>query len=276
MKRKTLEKLLLTGKRAIITGGAGFLGIKHAEAILDADGHVVLIDINQKNLEREIKNLERNHKGKVFGFTGDITREDDVKRLVAKIEKEVGPIHILINNAANNPHVTDDTAHLTRFEHFPIETWEKDFAVGVTGAFLMSKHLGQRMVKRGGGVILNIASDLGIIAPNQNLYKKKGVPAHKQPVKPVSYSVTKHALIGLTKYLSTHWPDKNVRVNAVAFGGVYNNQPDEFVKRVSELIPLGRMADADEYKSAIVFLISDASSYMTGTTMVIDGGRTAW
>lgn len=276
MKKHSINNLSLKGKRVLITGGAGFLGIKHAEAILEAKGTVILTDINVKKLREEVKKLSKNYPKRVFGIMLDITNETAVKKAVLKVTKEIGPIDILINNAANNPHVSDETAHLTRFEHFPLEVWDKDFAVGVTGAFLMSKHIGGHMLKNGGGTILNIASDLGIIAPNQNLYKKEGVEEHKQPVKPVSYSVTKHALIGLTKYLATHWPDKNIRVNAVAFGGVYNNQPAEFVRRVSELIPMGRMAHPDEYKSAIVFLCSDASSYMTGATLIIDGGRTAW
>lgn len=126
------------------------------------------------------------------------------------------------------------------------------------------------------GVILNISSDLGVIAPNQNLYRIDGETEENQPKKPVTYSVVKWGLIGLTKYLSTYWADKNVRSNAVAFGGVYNNQSEEFLKRVTELIPMGRMASKDEYMSSVIYLISEASSYMTGALVNIDGGRTAW
>ena len=140
----------------------------------------------------------------------------------------------------------------------------------------MSREIGKRMAENGGGVILNIASDLGIIAPNQRIYRKEGVAENEQPVKPVTYSVEKHGLIGLTKYLATYWAKNGVRVNAIAPGGVYNNHNDAFVQKLTNLIPLGRMADKDEYKAAILFLISDASSYMTGTTLIIDGGRTAW
>ena len=132
------------------------------------------------------------------------------------------------------------------------------------------------MSRNGKGVILNISSDLGIIAPDQRLYKKSGLPDDKQPVKPVTYSVIKHGLIGLTKYLATYWVDKGVRVNSISLGGVSNNQNSKFVERLTNLIPLGRMAHENEYKAAIIFLVSDASSYMTGSNLVIDGGRSCW
>jgi len=132
------------------------------------------------------------------------------------------------------------------------------------------------MVEKNNGVILNISSDLSIISPDQRLYKKEELKESKQPVKPVTYSVVKHGLTGLTRYLSTYWADKNIRVNSISPGGVYTDQPDEFVKKITKLIPLGRMANLDEYKAAIIFLCSDASSYMTGSNLVIDGGRSIW
>jgi len=132
------------------------------------------------------------------------------------------------------------------------------------------------MARRGKGVILNVASDLAVIAPDQRIYKKVGTPDAEQPVKPVTYSVVKTALIGLTRYLATYWADSGVRVNSISPGGVFNNQPEEFVKQVSERIPLGRMAQPDEYRGAVLFLCSDASSYMTGANLVVDGGRSCW
>ena len=148
--------------------------------------------------------------------------------------------------------------------------------MGLTGAFLCSQVIGSEMARRKKGVILNVASDLAVIAPDQRLYRQDGLREDQQPVKPVTYSVVKTALVGLTRYLATYWADSGVRVNAISPGGVYNGQSDEFVTRLSALIPLSRMARVDEYKGAIVFLCSDASSYMTGFNLVIDGGRSSW
>jgi NAD(P)-dependent dehydrogenase (short-subunit alcohol dehydrogenase family) len=163
-----------------------------------------------------------------------------------------------------------------RLEHFPLALWNRDLAVGLTGAFLCSQAVGRHMAAHGGGVILNIASDLSLISPDQRLYRRHLLAEAAQPVKPVTYSVAKHGLIGLTRYLATYWADAGIRVNAISPGGVYRGQPDEFVERLTSLIPLGRMAAEDEYKAAIVFLLSDASSYMTGANLVMDGGRTCW
>jgi len=193
------------------------------------------------------------------------------------IIKTHGKIDILINNAAIDPKVkTDDSHETSRLEKFSLEQWNLELSVGLTGAYLCSKIFGSEMAQNGGGVIVNISSDLGLISPDQRLYRKDGLKENQQPVKPITYSVIKHGIIGLTKYLATYWADKGVRVNAISPGGVYTDQPDEFVNKISELIPLGRMAYEDEYKAAIVFLCSDASSYMTGSNLVIDGGRTCW
>jgi NAD(P)-dependent dehydrogenase (short-subunit alcohol dehydrogenase family) len=190
---------------------------------------------------------------------------------------ETGRVDILINNAANNPKAEAPLGETwSRLERFSLEQWQADVAVGLTGAFLCSQAFGTEMARRGKGVILNIASDLAIIAPDQRIYRRPGVSEDQQPVKPVSYSVVKTGLIGLTRYLATYWADQGVRVNAISLGGVYNDQPDEFVQKLTELVPLRRMAGVDEYQGAIVFLCSDASSYMTGSNLVIDGGRTIW
>jgi NAD(P)-dependent dehydrogenase (short-subunit alcohol dehydrogenase family) len=154
--------------------------------------------------------------------------------------------------------------------------WERDIAVGLTGAFLCCKVFGSEMAKNLHGVILNIASDLSVISPDQRLYRRAGFPDEQQPVKPVTYSVVKTGLIGLTRYLATYWADQGVRVNALSPGGVFTGQPAEFVQRLSERIPLGRMAAEDEYEGAVIFLCSDASSYLTGANLVIDGGRSCW
>jgi NAD(P)-dependent dehydrogenase (short-subunit alcohol dehydrogenase family) len=166
--------------------------------------------------------------------------------------------------------------NFSRLENFPLAQWDRDIAVGLTGAFLCSKVIGGHFAANGRGVILNVASDLAIIAPDQRIYRQPGLPEHLQPAKPVTYSVVKSALVGLTRYLATYWADSGVRVNALSPGGVYNGQPDDFVQRLTNLIPLGRMASVDEYRGAVMFLCSDASSYMTGANLVVDGGRSCW
>ncbi|OHA42068.1 MAG: oxidoreductase [Candidatus Taylorbacteria bacterium RIFCSPLOWO2_02_FULL_46_40] len=278
MKNDTLTRFSLGGTVALITGGAGFLGKRHAEALLDGGGKVVLIDISKQTLDSCVKELTKQYgEDKVFGYICDITKEKEVEKTVGNIEEEVGPIGILINNAANNPKVEKTgSKNFFRLENFPASIWESDLAVGLTGAFLMAKYAGAVMAKRKKGSIVNISSELGIVAPDQRLYKMPGKTDEEQPVKPVTYSVIKHGLIGLSKYLATYYADKGIRSNALALGGVYNNHPDEFVKKLANLTPLGRMAKPDEYKAAILYLSSDASSFMTGSTISIDGGRTCW
>jgi NAD(P)-dependent dehydrogenase (short-subunit alcohol dehydrogenase family) len=272
----------LSGRVAVITGGAGLLGRKHAEAIAELGGIPVIVDIDQARCDRAaqaIAALGGDGGGSCRGYQADITSDAQVRSLEERLMNEFGRIDILINNAANNPAVGAaglEGVHGSRLEAFDLAHWNQDIAVGLTGAFLCARTFGARMAEQGGGVILNIASDLALISPDQRLYRKPGLEEHAQPVKPVTYSVVKSGLIGLTRYLATYWAGQGVRCNALSPGGVYVDQDDGFVQRLSQLIPMGRMAGADEYKAAVAFLVSDASSYMTGANLVADGGRTVW
>jgi NAD(P)-dependent dehydrogenase (short-subunit alcohol dehydrogenase family) len=277
MTRSAASLFDLSGRVFVITGGAGFLGQSHAAAIAEAGGVPVLVDLAPTLPER----IEGSLGFRPDYVQADITREQDVEALGRTILDRYGHVDGLINNAANNPKMEDanrsgGTPSFSRLEHYRLADWASDLAVGLTGAFLCSRVLGAEMARRGRGVIVNIASDLALIGPDQRIYRDPTLPQDRQPTKPVSYSVVKTGLIGLTRYLATYWASSGVRVNALSPGGIENGQPEEFVTRLSNLIPMGRMAGRDEYQGAILFLCSDASTYMTGTNLVVDGGRTAW
>jgi NAD(P)-dependent dehydrogenase (short-subunit alcohol dehydrogenase family) len=272
-----VDLFTLKGRVAIITGGAGLLGARHAEAIAEAGGIPVLTDLDEVRALELADQMRRRYGSPCIGVHGDVTVPESIHTMVERVLSEFGRIDILINNAANDPKVAAGTSsRWSRLESFPLVQWNLDLGVGLTGAFLCSQVVGAAMAERGGGVILNVASDLALIAPDQRVYRKPGVADADQPVKPVSYSVVKAGLIGLTRYTATYWAAAGIRANAIAPGGVRAEQDEEFVERVSALIPLGRMARQDEYKGAVLFLVSDASSYMTGSVLVVDGGRTAW
>lgn len=274
-----LEKYLISGKVCIITGGAGLLGKKHAEAVLSGQGIPVLLDISENALESAKIELSRQYPEMTIEcFKIDITKEDELIGIREILIGKYGRIDILINNAANNPKMEEASANLgnIRFDNFPMNIWLDDIAVGLTGAFLCSKVFGQAMEKQRRGVVLNISSDLGIIAPDQRIYRKEGLKEEDQTIKPVTYSVIKHGLIGLTKYLATYWANKNIRVNTLCPAGVENGQNEEFMKKLTNLIPMGRMANVEEYQCTVLYMISEASSYMTGSTVIVDGGRTCW
>lgn len=274
------EKFSLTGKTALITGAAGLLGMEHAAGLLEIGAAVVLTDIGRPALETAQAALGKNFDPqKIMTAVMDVSQPQAVRAVAEALRQEGVTVDILVNNAAIDPKVQGEqgVVETSRLENFPLAQWDLQVAVGLTGAFICSQVFGSAMAQReGGGVILNIASDLSVFSPDQRLYRKSNLPEDMQPVKPVTYSVVKAGLIGLTRYLATYWADKGVRCNALSPGGVYTGQGDEFVRRLSELIPLGRMAQRDEYRSAVQFLCSNASSYMNGQNIVMDGGRSVW
>lgn len=276
----SLEKFNLKGKVALITGAGGLLGIEHAKALLSAGANLVLTDISNIALMNTSKILRAEFQSScIKTFEMDVSNEESILAVSEQLQSSNCCIDILVNNAAIDPKVTNSQSnrHLSRVEFLSLEQWNAELSVGLTGAFLCCRIFGHQMVmNKRPGVILNIASDLSIISPDQRLYQIRGLESEKQPVKPVTYSVIKTGLIGLTKYLSTYWAEYNIRVNALSPGGVFNNQPNHFIEKLNKLIPLNRMANKDEYRSAILFLCSDASSYMTGQNIVMDGGRSVW
>ena len=273
-----LPRFDLTNNWVVVTGAAGLLGKQHAIALLEVNANLVLLDKDKDGVRQVTNELrELGLSGELLNYEIDITNELKVQAIKNDLSTKKISVNVLINNAAINPKyeilVGDKKGSLV--EDFNLLDWDSQLDVGLKGAFICSKVFGSEMAKQGKGVIINIASDLSIIAPDQRIYKSDN-STELQNVKPITYSVIKSGLIGLTKYLATYWSESNVRVNALSPGGVYENQNSEFVDRLTKLIPLGRMASPDEYKSAIQFLCSDASSYMTGQNLVIDGGRSVW
>ncbi len=269
---------LLDKKNIVITGSSGLLGDVYANVVLRYGGNPILIDSNKKSLDIQKKKIANKYKKNVMALNIDITNEDDIKKSIPKILKKFRKIDALINNAANNPKVEkNNKLNFSRLENFDLKDWENDIDVGLKGSFLCAKYYGAQISKnKNGGTIINISSDLGLIAPDQRLYEKKNLTHDLQPVKPVTYSVVKSGIIGLTRYLATYWSNKNVRCNAICPGGVENQQSKLFLNRVANLIPLKRLAKKDEYQGIIIFLLSDSASYLNGAIIPIDGGRSVW
>jgi NAD(P)-dependent dehydrogenase (short-subunit alcohol dehydrogenase family) len=271
-------KFDLRGKTALITGAAGLLGVEHAAALLESGATVVLTDIADPGLTAAKASLSHQaDPGRVLTRVMDVSRPGAIRSVADELAAAGRRVDILVNNAAIDAKVKGDGLEASRLENFPLDQWDLQIAVGLTGAFLCSQVFGSSMAEDGqGGVILNIASDLSVFSPDQRLYRKEGVPDAMQPVKPVSYSVIKAGLVGLTQYLATYWAERGVRANALSPGGVFTGQSEEFVRRLTTLIPMGRMAGRDEYRAAVQFLCSDASAYLNGQNIVMDGGRSVW
>ena len=268
----------LKQKIIIVTGASGLLGREHVNAILSAGGTPILLDLNQEVLDSQVLELKKLFDQEISAYAVDITNENKVKDNCEKIILKYNKIDGLVNNAANNPKVENSSEiNFSRLENFPIEIWNKDLDVALKGTFLCTKYYGFQISKNpDGGSIVNISSDLGLIAPDQRLYRVNGLKESMQPVKPITYSVVKTGIIGITRYISTYWAEKNVRCNAICPGGVENNQNQDFIKELKKRIPMNRMARQDEYHGLLIFLLSSASSYINGSIIAADGGRSTW
>jgi NAD(P)-dependent dehydrogenase (short-subunit alcohol dehydrogenase family) len=233
---------------------------------------VIVADINEAAANSVVNEL---HCAEAMAVSVDITAPASIHEMVEKVNKRFGRIDALVNNAAIDPKFdnANGSAHTHSFEEYPLELWQQSLNVNLTGAFLCTQAVAPFLLSSGRGSVVNIASIYGIVGPDQRLYQKNGMQLQ---FKPIAYSVTKSALIGFTKYLATYWAGSGLRVNALTLGGVEADHDPEFVRRYSDKTPMGRMARPDEYGGALVFLLSDASSYMTGANLVIDGGWTAW
>lgn len=258
---------------AIVTGGAGLLGREHAIALAEIGYKVFLFDIDHEGLKSAKKYVEEVvTDAQIQTVICDITSEDEIRTVMSTISNDSRQLKCLINNASMNPSPEKDLGG-NSIENFDSKLWNREISVGLTGAILMCKNVRQLMVSGGGGYILNIASDLSVISPDQRIYRVKGSRGF---VKPVSYSIIKTGLIGFTRYLATYWAEHNIRVNALSPGGVENGQSQQFVSNLEALIPMSRMAKKNEYRGAVQYLCSDQSSYMTGQNLIVDGGRSIW
>jgi NAD(P)-dependent dehydrogenase (short-subunit alcohol dehydrogenase family) len=270
----------LSGRVAVITGGAGLLGSQYADALAQAGANVVIVDRRLAEGKAVATALTTQHGVEALALRTDITQRASVARMARTVQQRLGRIDILINNAALTVRggATGMRDYFAPFEDYSVATWERALAVNLTGMFLCCQAVGRRMVAQGRGVIVNISSTYGVVAPDQRIYR--GIPNPHNPRQPlntpISYSVTKGAVLSLTRYLATYWADRNIRVNALTPGGTYENHDRRFVANYASRTPLGRMARSDEYRGAMLFLVSDASSYMTGANLVVDGGWTAW
>ncbi|PKL83886.1 MAG: short-chain dehydrogenase [Ignavibacteriae bacterium HGW-Ignavibacteriae-3] len=262
----------LENKTAIVTGALGLIGREHCRALSEAGANVVVTDTDEHGCSEFASTLS----SASIGLKLDVTKPDSIKKLRDDIIEKFGHIDILVNNAAINDMFEDPKAasELSKFENYPLDLWQKSVDVNLTGVFLCSQILGSEMARQKSGSIINIASTYGLTAPDQKLYiKQDGMQTF---FKPPAYSATKGAVIMFTKYLAAYWGKEGVRVNTLTPGGVENNQDEFFVEKYSSRTPLGRMAHPSDYKGALIFLASDASAYMTGANLVVDGGWTCW
>ncbi len=259
----------MKSKTVIITGATGLLGEEFAHILSSAGADVILVGLWSVDKNRELElELRRKYHTRPSSYSTDISKQEEVQALFGKVMKEYGKVDGLVNNAQFVPRKHPKRA--APFESYPPELWHQTLETNLTGVFLCCQEAGKIMSKQNNGVIVNVSSIYGMVGADHRIYGKSRLNS------PPSYAATKGAIINLTRYLAAYWHGKSIRVNTLTLGGVINNQDPKFVKRYSDKTIVGRMANKDEYNGAILFLLSDASSYMTGANLVVDGGWTAW
>ncbi|MBK9924191.1 MAG: SDR family oxidoreductase [Anaerolineales bacterium] len=274
---KIQEKFDLTGRVAVVTGGVGLLGVEFCKTLAEAGAAVAVVDLNASASQGTADTLTKSGY-KALAVPTDITKPESVNAMVEKVLSEFGRLDILVNSAALDPKFDPDAMNkgITpgAFEDYPLEQWDAAMNVNLTGMFLVTQACVKPMIAQGKkGSVINICSTYGLNGPDQRIYVKEG---KRVAFKPVYYTVSKAGVMGFTKYLSAYYAGTEIRVNALTPGGVFNNHEDYFVKNYSAKTILGRMAKKDEMNGALLYLASDASSYMTGNNVVVDGGWTAW
>ena len=269
-----LEKFSLIGKSALVTGGAGLLGKEFCRALAEAGATVYLADQKDELVERATLDLQ-NLPGKVIGMQMDVTDPVSIEQATTYISDHSGTLDVLVNSAALDPKFDPDHPRFydNAFESYPLDLWQAGISVNLTGPFLVSQAAVKLMVKQNRGSIINLCSTYGLVGPDQRVYEGTG---KMKTYKPVFYSVTKAGIMGFTRYLAAYYAGTGIRVNALSPGGVENGHDEQFVRNYSSRAILGRMARRDEMSGALLFLASEASSYMTGGNLVVDGGWTAW
>ncbi|ESS73953.1 short-chain dehydrogenase/reductase SDR [Methyloglobulus morosus KoM1] len=266
----------LEGKVAVVTGSLGLMGKNHCRALAEAGANVVVTDLDQQACDVFASELSIEYSIKSLGLSCDITHKESVVELKDRILEQFLKIDALVNNAAINDMFENPAAaaEQSKFENYPLELFQRSLDVNITGLFLCAQVLGNEMAKQGSGSIINIASTYGLVAPDQSLYAR--ADGSQSFYKSAAYPVTKGAVISFTRFLAAYWGHRGVRVNTLSPGGVENHQDPFFVANYAKRTPLGRMAEPTDYQGPVIFLASDASSYMTGANLVVDGGWTAW
>lgn len=264
----------LEGKTIVVTGGIGILGKVFVEAFLDHGANVAIVDKDKTILNEYCLYLRTKYKNKIFAYQCDVANELEIIQLVKDIENDLGIIHVLHNNAASKS--TDLDKFFLPFEEYPLETWREVMSVNIDGMFLMAKHVGKHMVdNKIKGSIIQTASIYGVYAPDQRIYEGSFY-LNRQINTPAVYSASKAAVVGLTKYLSSYWGEKEIRVNTLTPGGMESGQNSVFMEKYSNRVPMNRMGKPDELVGALIYLASDASTYVTGQNLIVDGGLSVW